>query len=145
MSMLNGRKAYLPLDENKVYTVILTGMVERALDAPTDNFLGYVDFKWQVSEDGRIVNDSRSCPVGTDILARQVLEQLNNPALNAIEQEELFHSLIDNKTVLNMWVTKNMVETTTYTNYTFKKPIELPTIGATQATVSTETTEELPQ
>lgn len=122
MSLLSGRKAYLPLEENKPYKVTLTGWAERELEKATETGItGFISFKWQLVEDERIVTDNRSFPVGTDILASQVITQLADPNLNAMEQEDLFQMLVDSHTQLNMWVERRSTENDMFTNYHFRE------------------------
>ena len=128
MSLLSGRKAYVALTTDKVYKAIMQGYTETPSTEPNEKLLGFISFKFLLEDDGRIITDTRSVPQGTDILARQLLEQLDNPeALNGIDQEELFKACIENKTAFNMWVTHRTVDGQTYTNYTFREPAPEPT------------------
>lgn len=123
MSLLSGRKAYLPLEENHAYKVTLLGWTERELEKPTDSGItGFLTFKWQVADDNRVVTDNRSFPVGTDILASQLINQLpNNAQLNAMEQEDLFQMMLDTHTVVDMWVERKVKDDDSFTNYHFRE------------------------
>ena len=126
MSLLSGRKAYVALRTDKVYKAVMQGYTEVPSTEPNEKLLGFISFKFLL-DDGRIITDTRSVPQGTDILARQLLEQLENPeALNGMDQEELFKACIENGTPFNMWVTHRTVDGQTYTNYTFSEPLPEP-------------------
>lgn len=130
MSLLDGRKAYKALQDGIKYHVILTGYEEheRADDTKTDRDLGFIVFKGTLIEDGRPYSDTRNVPVGTDIMARQLLAQLNaakqltdkTAELNGIDQVALFNECIKNKTQLEVWITHN----DEYTNFTYQEPIK---------------------
>jgi hypothetical protein len=126
MSLLSGRKSYLPLEENKPYKVILTGWEEHINtdEATKEQRPGFVMFKWQLLSDNRIVNDSRSFPVGTDVLATSLLQQFNDASMNAMEQEDLFQTCVDSKHEFDMWVERVASQTSvdTFTNYLFRAP-----------------------
>lgn len=124
MSMLTGRKAYLPLEESKAYKVVLTGWTERPNENPQEgsNIQGFLTFKWKVIEDGRIVTDNRTFPVGTDILASALIQQLNSE--NAVEQEDLFQNILDAQTPVDMWVERKAKDDDTFTNYHFREFIK---------------------
>ena len=126
MSLLSGRKAYVALRTDKVYKAVMQGYTEVPSTEPNEKLLGFISFKFLL-DDGRIITDTRSVPQGTDILARQLLEQTDNPeALNGMDQEELFKACIENGTPFNMWVTHRTVDGQTYTNYTFREPLPEP-------------------
>lgn len=128
MSLLSGRKAYVALETNKVYKAIMQGYSETPSTEPSEKLLGFASFKFLLEYDGRTITDTRSVPQGTDILARQLLEQSDNSkALNGIDQEELFKACIKNKSPFDMWVTHRTVDGQTYTNYTFREPTPEPT------------------
>ena len=133
MSLLSGRKAYLPLEENHAYKVTLLGWSERELDKPTDSGItGFLTFKWQVADDSRTVTDNRSFPVGTDILASQLINQLpDNEKLNAMEQEDLFQMLLDSKQSVDMWVERRVKDDDSFTNYHFREHKAKPIAPAT--------------
>ena len=137
MSMLSGRKAYLPLEEGRPYKVILQGWTERPNENPETQaqLPGFVTFKWQVVEDGRIVTDNRTFPVGTDILASALMQQLNDPTSNAVEQEDLFQSILDAQTQVDMWVERRSKDDDMFTNYHFREFIKKtqPTVTGTSA------------
>ena len=127
MSLLSGRKAFVALETNKVYKATMQGYSETPSTEPNEKILGFASFKFLLEDDGRTITDTRSVPQGTDILARQLLEQTTDPkALNGIDQEELFKACIENKTPFNMWVTHRTVDGQTYTNYTFREPLPEP-------------------
>lgn len=121
MSLLSGRKAFEPLQENVIYKAILRGYTEKPAEQPTDTILGFISFRFELP-DGRTVTDTRSVPQGTDILARQILEQTH--AQNGIDQEELFNQCIQTAVPLDMWVTRRTVDNQSFTNYTFQEPIK---------------------
>lgn len=139
MSLLSGRKAFTALETGRVYKAIMQGYTETASTEPTERLLGFASFKFLLEDDGRTITDTRSVPQGTDILARQILEQADNPEqLNGIDQEELFKACIKNQTVFDMWVTHRTVDGQTYTNYTFKEPAPEPTLTLGAMDVDTE-------
>ena len=123
MSMLDGRKAYEPLQEDTCYTALLKNYIEvpNTNPAPEDKSEGYIQFIFTL-EDGRQITNNSTFPVGTDILARQLLLQLGKP--NATDQLELFNSCIKEDIALSMWVTHRELNGQTYTNYTFQEPIK---------------------
>jgi hypothetical protein len=120
MSMLENRKAYLPLVHNQKYQAVLRTYQEyeptEESKATNPDRNGFIVFKFIIQEDGREISDTRSFPAGTDILSRQLLTQTGLP--NATDQIALFRHCIENQTVLNVWVTTNGE----YTNYTFVEP-----------------------
>ena len=123
MSFLSGRKAFVALETDKVYTAIMQSYSETPSTEPSEKLLGFASFKFLLKNDGRTITDTRSVPQGTDILARQLLEQATDPeAINGIDQEELFKACIENKAPFGMWVTHRTVDGQTYTNYTFREP-----------------------
>lgn len=123
MSILTGRKAYLPLEENKAYKVKLTGWTERVLEQPTETgTIAFLTFKWELQEDKRIVNDTRSFPTGTDILAQQLLIQLNNKEMNAMEQVDLFERIANSTIEVDMWIERKSNANGTFTNCLFREP-----------------------
>ena len=126
MSLLSGRKAYKSLQENKCYIITMKGFTETEATEPNDKVLGFISFKLEVTEDEHPITDTRSVPQGTDILARQIVEQLATAGFdfNGIEQEELFKRVIDAQIPLRMWVTKREVDNQWYTNYTFQEPVQ---------------------
>jgi hypothetical protein len=118
--MLDARKAFAPLTPNTKYQAILRSYVEYE---PTEQSLktrpdsqGFIVFKFTLVEDGREISDSRSFPVGTDILARQLLAQTELP--NATGQIDLFRNCIETEKPLDVWV----IENNGYHNYTFQEP-----------------------
>lgn len=139
MSLLSGRKAFVALETNKVYTAVMQGYTETPSTEPNEKLLGFASFKFLLEDDGRTITDTRSVPQGTDILARQLLEQSDNSkALNGIDQEELFKACIKNKTSFDMWVTHRTVDGQTYTNYTFREPAPEPAPETQANEVDTE-------
>lgn len=131
MSMLEGRKAYLPLNVNQKYHVVLRTYQEyeptEAIKAQNPDATGFITFKYTLVEDGREISDNRTFPVGTDILARQLLAQTGLP--NATSQIDLFRHCIENQTSLEMWVTQNGQ----YFNHTFQEPTATATTGTPTA------------
>ena len=123
-SMLGGRKAFQPLQEGTAYPVKLVQMLERPAEEgkATDKFFGFVDFKWESQLDGRIITDSRSVPLGTDILSNQIIQQLE--LQSGIDQEQMFADLLGSEQIVDMYITHNDTEDKLYTNYQFIKPRE---------------------
>jgi hypothetical protein len=113
--MLQGRKAYAPLEENHAYTALLKDYVVTPAEEPTDDNKGTIAFKLEL-EDGRTISHMCRVPVGVDIFTRQLLAQTGMP--NATDQATVITSVLQNKTPLKMWVTHN----DSYTNYTFVAP-----------------------
>ena len=122
-SMMSGRKAYLPLEEGKAYKVQLQGWTERPNENPETQatLQGFVTFKWKLIEDGRIITDNRTFPVGTDILANALMQQLPAMANNGIEQEDLFQNVLDSATPVDMWVERRSKDDDLFTNYHFRE------------------------
>ena len=123
MSMLEGRKAYYPLEENTRYTAVLTNYVEVPNTSEDKKNEGYVQFIFML-EDGRQITNNATYPVGTDILAKQLLTQQGMP--NAVDQLTVFNTAIKNKVELSMWVTHRERDGQNYVNYTFQEPIVKP-------------------
>ena len=111
------------MEENKAYEVTLLGWTERELEKPTDSGIpGFVAFKWQLVDDNRVITDNRSFPVGTDILSAQLLQQLPADSVaNAMEQIDLFQSILDAKTPVYMWVERRTKDSDMFTNYHFRE------------------------
>lgn len=141
MSLLTGRKAYLPLEEGRPYKVVLQGWTERPNDNPETQaqLAGFITFKWKVVEDGRIVTDNRTFPVGTDILANALMQQLPDLAVNGAEQEDLFQNVLDSAVEVDMWVERRSKDDDMFTNYHFRefKPKSTATPTATASTANT--------
>ena len=123
MSMLDNRKAYRPLEENICYKAVLKNYIEfpNTNPAPEDKSEGYIQFIFTL-EDGRDISNNCTFPVGTDILARQLIIQRNLP--DAVEQLTVFNSCIKESLPLCMWVTHRELNGQMYTNYTFQEPIK---------------------
>ena len=136
MSLLDNRKAYLPLEEGKCYKAILISAQEYPAEEPTPDNLGFIAFKLHM-EDGREITHTCRVPQGTDIFAQQLLVQLNDPTLNSSAQSDLFQIAMDKKVPLNMWVERRVVDTNFYTNYHFREFLPKPQPSAT-------TTDEMP-
>ena len=138
-SLLSGRKAFASLQENTKYQVVVKGFTETPATQANDKVLGFISFKIEVIADGHPITDTRSVPQGTDIFARQLVEQLGNANLNGVDQEALFNSIIAEETPLDMWVTKREVDSQWYTNYTFQAPVPpAPAVPTTPPAVDTE-------
>lgn len=132
MSLLSNRKAYLPLEEGKPYKVKLTAMTEKPAENPTEILLGSVAFHWE-TEDHRPITDNRFVPRGTDILAQQLLVQLNKPELDGKSQEELFTLIQTEELECTLWVERVTTDTGWFTNYHFAEPRPKTTSSATAA------------
>ena len=134
MSLLSGRKTYTSLEDNKKYTAKLISMTEYEADEAhkSDDSLGFITFKWELSEDGRAISDSRNVPVGTDILARQLADQLKakNIDVNGKSQEKLFELIGKDQLEFDLWVTRRVKDDVQYTNYSFQAPIVKPSTTA---------------
>lgn len=123
MSMLEGRKAYTPLEDNVKYKAILRNYIEVPNTSEDKKNEGYVQFIFEL-EDGRNITHNCTFPVGTDILARQLMLQQGLP--NATEQLTVFNSAIQTNHAFDMWVTHRELNNQTYTNYTFNQPVVRP-------------------
>lgn len=135
MSMLDGRKAYAPLQLNTKYHAILKGYkeyepTEQSKQSRPDS-QGFIVFNFELAEDGRPFSTTNSFPQGVDIFARQVLSQTQQP--NAIDQISLFRHCIENQVPLETWVTQNGE----FFNHTFQEPKATAT-ASTSSAVDTE-------
>jgi hypothetical protein len=96
-------------------------MVEKPLENPTETVQGSIAFHWE-TVDGRPITDNRYVPRGTDILAQQLLIQLNKPELDGKSQEELFTLIMNEAVACDLYVERVTTDAGWFTNYHFAEP-----------------------
>ena len=126
MGMLSSYTVYAPIEQNVEMKVRLVGVVERPNEHygedghKSKDLQGFVDFAWERA-DGRPLRDSRTFPLGVNILVEQLLSQ-NADLPTQVGLDVLVKHIIDNKTEFSCWATVNAGEDTEYRNFVFRQP-----------------------
>lgn len=87
----------------------------------------YIKFEFEVIETGRKLTENRF-EKGFGVMVSHIRQQLGREN-EAVQPFEFFNELIANKTPINIWVVKRIVNGYPRTNFNFLEPIAEPVVN----------------
>ena len=87
----------------------------------------YIKFEFEVIETGRKLTENRF-EKGFGVMVSHIRQQLGREN-EAVQPFEFFNELIANKTPINIWVVKRVVNGYPRTNFNFLEPIAEPVVN----------------